>query len=94
MREHRLFMFQQPVVAAIELVALGQPGILAQQIGQRGALEPLAVQPLFAARRQQPVGHQNKQDLIPARAFAARIQSLRLARSFYFHEAQVIDRAQ
>ena len=38
MIEHRLFVDQQPVVAAVQLVDLGQPGILAQQIGQSAAL--------------------------------------------------------
>jgi len=57
MREHRRFVFQQSVVAAVELVALGQPAILAQEIGQGRALKPFAVQPPFAARRQQAIGH-------------------------------------
>ena len=48
----RLFVHQEPVVTAVQLVDLGQPGILAQQIGQGAALKPLAVQPPFAARRQ------------------------------------------
>jgi len=62
----RLFVHQQPVVTAIQLVDLGQPGILAQEIGQGAVLKPLTVQPPFAARRQQAVGDQYEQDLIPA----------------------------
>jgi hypothetical protein len=52
MIEQRLFVFQQPVVAAIELVDLGQPEVGAQQIGQRGPFEPFPMQPPLAARRQ------------------------------------------
>ena len=75
--EDRLLVRQQPVVTAIQLVDLGQPGILAQQIGQRAALKPLAVQPPFAARRQQAIGDQHEQHLIPARPLAAHAQPLR-----------------
>ena len=60
MREHRRFVLEQPVMAAVELVALGQPGICAQEIGQGGSLEPFAVQSPFAARRQQPIRNQHK----------------------------------
>ena len=50
MIEDRLLVHEQPVMTAVQLVDLGQPGILAQQIGQSAALKPLAVQPPFAAR--------------------------------------------
>src|SRR5207248_6155339 len=56
----RLFVYQQPVVTAVQLVDLGQAGILAQQIGQGTALKPLTVQPPFAARRQQAIGDQDE----------------------------------
>jgi hypothetical protein len=39
----RLFVHQEPVVTAVQLVDLGQPGILAQQIGQGTALKPPCV---------------------------------------------------
>ena len=42
MIEQRLLVLQQPIMTAIELVDLGQPEIAAQQIGQRGPLEPFA----------------------------------------------------
>ena len=64
-------------MTAVQLVDLGHPGILAQQIGQGTAPKPLAVQPPFAARRQQAIGNQDEQDLIPARSFATRPQPLR-----------------
>jgi len=51
MIEDRLLVHQQPVVTAVQFVDLGQPSILAQQIGQSAALKPLTVQPPFAARR-------------------------------------------
>ena len=73
--EHRLLVLQQPVVAAIQLVALRQPRILTQKIGKRAALEPFPVQPPLASRRQQPVGHQHEQHLIPPCALAARPQT-------------------
>ena len=60
-------MRQQPVVTAVQLVDLGQPGVLAQQIGEGTALKPLAMQPSFAARRRQAIGNQHEQDLIPPR---------------------------
>ena len=43
MIEDRLLVLQQPVMTAIQLVDLGQPGIRAQQIGQRAALKPLTM---------------------------------------------------
>src|SRR5271165_3185827 len=63
-------------MTAIQLVDLGEPGILAQQIGQGAALKPLTVQPPFAARRQQAVGDQYEQYLIPARPLAAHAKPL------------------
>ena len=71
MIEQRLLVLEQPVVTAIELVDLGQAEICAQEIGKRGALEPFPVQPPLAQRRQQPIGDQHQQHLVPARALAA-----------------------
>ena len=82
MIEDRLLVHQQPVVTAVQFMDLGEPGILAQEIGQSAALKPLAVQAPFAARRQQAIGDQHEQDLIPARPPAfARAGSLRLTPS-------------
>ncbi len=74
--EDRLLVPQQSVMTAIQLVDLGEPRILAQQIGQGAALKPFAVQPPFAARRQQAIGDQYEQHLIPARPLAAHAQPL------------------
>jgi hypothetical protein len=63
-------------MTAVQLVDLGEPRILAQQIGQGAALKPLTVQPPFAARRQQAIGDQYEQDLIPARPLAAHAEPL------------------
>src|SRR5467141_4339506 len=63
-------------MTAIQLVDLGEPRILAQQISQGAALKPFAVQPPFAARRQQAIGDQYEQHLIPARPLAAHAQPL------------------
>src|SRR5271170_2195262 len=64
-------------MTAIELVAFRQPSILAQEIGKRAAIEPLAVQPPFAARSQQLIGRQHEQHPVPARPFAAHTQPVR-----------------
>src|SRR5882672_2235132 len=65
MVEQRLFVFEQPIVTAVELVDLRQSDILAQQVGHGAALEPLAMQAPLATRRQQPVGRQEQQHLVP-----------------------------
>src|SRR5260370_1438767 len=44
MIEQSLLMIEQPVVTAIELVDLRQPGVLAQQIGHGAALKPFAME--------------------------------------------------
>src|SRR6202043_99169 len=67
MVERRLFVFEQPIVTAVELVDLRQSDILAQQVGHGAALEPLAMQAPFATRRQQPAGRQEQQHLVPTR---------------------------
>ena len=79
MIEDRLLVHQQPVVTAVQLVNLGQPGILAQQIGQGAALKPLKMQAPLAAGRQQAVGDQHEKHLSPMRPPAfAKAGSLRL----------------
>ncbi len=60
----------------IELVDLGHTRIGAQQIGQGALIEPLPMQPPFAARREQPIDHQYQQHLVPARALATLGQTL------------------
>src|SRR5437879_2064312 len=74
MIEQGLLVFEQPVVTAIQLVDFGQPEVFAEQIGHGTALKPFAMQPPFAARRQQPVGRQQQQHPVPPRALAARRQ--------------------
>jgi hypothetical protein len=68
---------EQPVLTAVQLVDFRQPGIFAQQVGQRAALKPLTMQAPLAAGRQQTVGDQHEQHLIPMRPFAAHSQPLR-----------------
>ena len=58
-------------MALVKFVNFGQAKILAQQIGHRALLEPLPVQPPFAARSDQATGAERLQNQIPARAFAA-----------------------
>src|SRR5215472_9294654 len=76
MIEDRLLVHQQPVVTAVQLVDFRQPGTFAQQVGQRAALKPLTMQAPLAAGRQQAVGNQHEQHLIPMRSFAAHSQPL------------------
>ena len=71
MREQCVFVPQQKVVAGVELVRLGQSEVRPQQVGHGALAEPVAVQLPLAARRDQPIRHQNLEDLIPACAFAA-----------------------
>jgi hypothetical protein len=71
MREQRLFVGEQPVVAGVELVRLGQAEVGAEQIGHGAVEEPLTMQAPFAARRDEPVGDQHLQHVVPARSFAA-----------------------
>jgi hypothetical protein len=52
-------------------VNLGQFQIRPQQIGHRAVLKPMPIEPPLAAGIQQPIGHQDLQHPIPARALAA-----------------------
>ena len=61
---------QDLIERGVEFVDFGQTEIAAEQIGQRGALEPITVQMPFRTRREQPLGDEDLEDLIPARAFA------------------------
>ena len=75
MREQRVLVGEQQVVAGIELVRLSQAEIRSQQIGHGAPAEPLAMQPPLAAGFDQPVGDQDVQDLVPARSLPARGQA-------------------
>jgi hypothetical protein len=69
--EHRLLVREQPVMAAVKLVDVRQRRIRTQQVRQGAALVPGPVQPPFGPGRDQPVGHQHEQHVIPARSLAA-----------------------
>ena len=69
--EQRVLVRQQTVVAGVELVDLGQCGVAAEQVGERGTVEPLPIQLPLAAGGKQAVGRQHEQHEIPARALAA-----------------------
>ena len=71
MAEQGLLVGEEKVMAGIELVGLGEAEVTAEQIGQRALAEPLAMQEPLAAGRNQPVGDQHEQDLLPTRALAA-----------------------
>ncbi len=68
--EKRGLMRQELVVTGVELVGLGQGEVAPEQIGQRAALKPLAVQAPFAARIDEAVEAEGLEDQIPARALA------------------------
>jgi len=76
MREQRFLMLQQQVVTGIKLVLFRKAEVRPQQIGHRAVAEPLAMQPPFAARRDQPVSRENLQNLVPARLLPARRQPI------------------
>ena len=61
---------QDLIQRGIKLVDLGQTEIAAEQIGQRGALEPVAMQMPLRTRREQTLGDEDLEDVIPARALA------------------------
>ena len=76
MGEQVRFVLQQKIMTGVEFVRLGQAKIRSQQIGHGTAAEPVTVQLPLTARRDQPVGHQDLQDLIPSRALAVRRQAV------------------
>jgi hypothetical protein len=76
MREQRVFVLQQEVMAGVQLVWIGQPEVRPQQVGHGAPAEPIAMQLPLAARRDQPVRHQYLQDLIPSRSLTARRQAV------------------
>ena len=82
MREQRVFVLQQKIMAGVELVCLCQSEVCPQQIGHGTLAEPIAVQLPLAARRDQVPGldpgirDQHLQDLILLRALTARRQAI------------------
>src|SRR3979411_1588594 len=76
MREQRLFVCQQQIVAGIKLVFFRQAEVGTEEIGHRAVAEPFAMQSPLAARRDQPVGREHLQDLIPPRSFPARRKAI------------------
>jgi hypothetical protein len=76
MREQRLLVGQQKVMAGIQLVRLRQSKIRPQQVAHSAVAEPFAVQLPLAARRDQAIGHQDLKNLVPSRVLAACRQAL------------------
>jgi len=76
MLEQGWLVRQKTVVTAIERADLRQALVRAQKVGQRALVEPLPMQPPFAARRQKAIADKHEQHLIPRRALAARGQPL------------------
>ncbi len=71
MREQSLLVSDEPVVTGVELVRFREAEVAAEQVRHGAVEEPLAMQPPFAAGRDEPVGRQHLQHLIPARPLAA-----------------------
>src|SRR5258708_4938073 len=71
MGKERLLMLQQPPVALVELVNLGQRKVFSEQIGHGASVKPLAVQAPLAARIDQAVSAKSLEHQIPAGAFAS-----------------------
>ena len=65
MTEQLLLVPGQPVQATIQPVLVRHGVVHGQQLVHRAAVEPLAVQPILAARGDQPVHHQQLQHLLP-----------------------------
>ena len=61
---------QHLIQRGVKLVDFGQTEILAEQVGQRGALEPVAMQMPLRAGREQALRDEHPEDAIPARALA------------------------
>src|ERR1700722_1425426 len=76
MREQRLLMRQQQIVAGVEFMLFRKAEVRTEQIGHRAVAEPLAMQPPLAARRDQPVSRENLQNLVPARLLPVRRQPI------------------
>lgn len=76
MREQRVLMCKQQIVAGVELMLFRKAEVRAQQISHRAVTEPLAMQPPLAPRRNQPIGREYLQDLIPSGLLAARRQPI------------------
>jgi hypothetical protein len=74
--EQRALEWQHLVQAAIQRVLRYQRIILAEKIPHRALLEPLPMQPPFAAGINQPVAHQRLQDMPPAGSLARVRQAL------------------
>jgi len=55
MREQRVFVLQQEVMAGVELVRLSQPEVRPQQVGHGTPAKPVAVQLPLAAGRDQAI---------------------------------------
>jgi hypothetical protein len=72
--EQSLLVLQQPVVAAVERVAVRQRRVGSQQIRQGAAPIPFAVQAPLRSWCNQPVRDQHQQHMVPACALAARRQ--------------------
>ena len=76
MREKSLFVSQQQIVAGVEFMSFREAEVGAEEIGHGAVAEPLAMQAPLAARRDEPVGRQHLQHVIPARALATLRQTL------------------
>jgi hypothetical protein len=62
---------EQAVQAAIGIVLGDEGKIFAEQIAQRGAQKPFAMQAPFAARIDEPISGEDLEEVIPGSAFAA-----------------------
>ena len=75
-REQRVLVLEESVMAGVQFMRLGQAKIGAQEIGHGTVAEPVAMQLPLTARCDQPIGHQNLENLVPARPLSARRQAV------------------
>lgn len=76
MIEQRALMFEQQIVALVEMMLLSQTEVAAEQVRDRAVIKPMPVQSPFTARIDKPIKHQCLQHQIPTRALAAHRQVL------------------
>ena len=76
------------VEAAVERIFGGNRVVFAEQVGHSAGIEPVAVQPPFAAGVEQPVGGQRFENVEPAGSLAAvRQTGQNRFRSSWFHSS-------
>ena len=75
-REQRVLVLEQSVMAGVQFVRLGQAKISAQRDRLSPCCRSVAMQLPLTAQADQQVGHQNLENLVPARPLSARRRAI------------------